>query len=286
MRSKFAYIRPRKLSEALELLELHKAEAKVSAGMTDLMAEIKDGRLTSSLLIDINRLDELNFIHDAGDHIRIGPLATHAELAASQLIRENIPVLAESAGHLGSPQIRNIGTLGGNISNASPCADTLPALTVLEAEVILKSRRGQRTLPITDFYLGPYQTVLSPDEMLTEIFIPKMNRRWQMTYHKVARRKALAPSRLSLAVQGMVEKDTITAIRISVGACTPTPSRAREAEEFLNGRVLSTANLQKTAQLTTQGVLRRTGLRHSSLYKKPVIESLMLKALKEVFRQG
>ena len=286
MRAEFSYLRARSLAEALDLLDRRGNEIKVAAGMTDLMMEVKEGYLRAPYLLDINPIKELKFIHDSGDSIQIGPMVTHAELASSELIKQAAPVLAEAAGSVGSPQIRNIGTIGGNIGNASPAADTLPALAVLNSTVTLSGKGGSRTLPLVEFFLGPYTTVCRPREMLTKIKIPKLGRQWQGVFVKLARRKALAPSRISLAVLALTKDRKIKDVRISVGATTPTPNRMREAEAYLEDRVCSDDDLSHAAFLTAEEVIRRSGLRHSSHYKRPAIEGLVLKAFRVLFRRG
>jgi len=282
MRSDFAYIRTESLTETLELLHEYGPQAQVAAGMTDLMIEVKDGRLKSSLLIDISRLAELKLIEDRGDRLVLGPLATHADIGASPLVRQAAGVLAEAAQSIGSPQIRNVGTIGGNIGNASPAADTLPALTVLQANVTVTSREGQRILPITEIFLGPYRTVLSPRELITEISIPRLTGQPRSRFIKLARRKALATSRLSLALLAFFRDARLEEIRISAGATTPTPCRLREAESFLRDQFLSSEVIVQAARLASREMIRRTGLRGSSSYKVPALQGLFINALNEM----
>ncbi len=283
MRSEFAYQRPRSLAEALVLLDERGPEAQVAAGMTDLMIEVKEGRLKSSLLVDITRIQALRYIEEREESICLGPLVTHAELASSEIIRRDAPVLALAAQSVGSPQIRNVGTIGGNIGNASPAADTLPALMVLGAEVVIRRKEGQRSLPIGEVFLKPYQTVLRPGEILAEISFPKLGRDKRSAFLKLGRRKALATARLNLAVTAEVKDERIQEVRLSVGSATPIPCRMREAESFLQNKKPSVEIIARAAGLTAQEMIRRSRVRASSAYKAPAVEGLTIKALKEVF---
>ncbi|MBW2038123.1 MAG: xanthine dehydrogenase family protein subunit M [Deltaproteobacteria bacterium] len=283
MRSEFAYICPSSLGEALEILKDNGERARVIAGGTDLMTEIREGKLGADFLVDITRIPELRFVREEGDQICLGPLINHAELASSGLIKEGGDILGRAAQNVGSPQIRNMGTIGGNIVNASPAADTIPALVVLGAKVTLQRKGGERTLPITDLYLGPYRTVIEPQEILTEISFAKLDDGWRHSFVKLARRKALAIARINIAALAKVEGRRAKEVRVSVGSCTPTPCRMGEVEALFREEVPSVALIEEAAQRVAQEMVKRSGVRPSTEYKRPAVQGLVKKALLDVF---
>lgn len=286
MWSEFAYTSPSSLGEALEILENYGERARVIAGGTDLMIAIKEGRLGAELLVDISRIPNLSFIGEEGNRIRIGPLLTHGEVASSGPIKKGASVLGRAAHCVGSPQIRNMGTIGGNIVNASPAADTVPALVVLGAQLVLKRKGEERSLPIADFYLGPYSTVIRPQELLTEISFPKFGDGWRSSFIRLARRKALAISRINIAVLARMDEMRAQEVRISVGSSTPTPCRMERAEAVLRDAAPSAEVIEEASRAVAEEMVTRSGVRPSTEYKRPAVQGLVKKALKEVFDTG
>lgn len=286
MKSEFAYSCPSSLGEALEILKDYGERACIIAGGTDLVVAIKKGQLGAELLVDISRIRDLRFISEEGNQIRVGPLITHGEVASSGVIKEGASALGRAAHSVGSPQIRNIGTIGGNIVNASPAADTIPALVVLGAQLVLRRKGGQRTLPIPDFYLSPYRTVIGPEELLTEISFPKLDDGWSSSFIKVARRKALAISRINIAVLAKMDEAKAQEVRISVGSSTPTPCRMEKAEAVLRDAVPSVEVIEDAALAVAEEMVARSGVRSSTEYKRPAVQGLAERALKEVFEIG
>jgi len=287
VRSEFAYTSPSSLGEALEILKDYGERACVIAGGTDLMIAIREGELRAELLVDISRIPELQFIAEEGNQICIGPLVTHGELASSALIKKRASVLGRAANSVGSPQIRNMGTIGGNIINASPAADTIPALVVLGAQVVLKRKGGEeRNLPITDFYLGPYKTVIGPQELLTKITFAKLDDGWKSSFIKLARRKALAISRINIAVLAKMDGIRGKEVRVSVGSSTPTPCTMEKAEAVLRGAVPSATVIEEASRIVAEEMVARSGVRPSTEYKRPAVQGLVKRALQEVFNIG
>ncbi len=286
MKSEFTYISPRSLEEALKILEDRGEGAQVIAGGTDLMIQIREGKLGAGLLVDITYIPELRFIREEGNQIKLGPLVTHAELASSGVIKNGASVLERAAHSVGSPQIRNMGTIGGNIINASPAADTIPALVVLDAQVTLMRKGRKRTLPITDLYIGPYKTIIEPHELLVEITFTKLDDGWRSSFIKLARRRALAIARINIAALAKMEGAKAKEVRISVGSSTPTPCRMGEVETLLTGEVPSLALIEEAALKAAQEMVKRSGVRPSTKYKRPAVQGLVEKALREVFDLG
>ena len=278
MRPEFRYFRPKDLREALEAL----AEGgRPLAGGTDLVVDLKEGKIRPELLVDISRLEELRFLETSDGLIRMGPLLTHREIATSELLRSEALPLALASAQMGSPQIRNVGTLGGNICNASPAADTLPALMVLEAELVLQGLRGRRTVPFGRFFVGPYMTVLEPGELLVEVRFRGL-RGFKGGFWKVGRRRAFAQSRINLALALKVEDGLVQEARVSVGSSTPTPVRMNAAEEALRGKPTEEGVLREAARQAAEAVASLSGRRPSASHKLPAIEGLLWRALQEV----
>jgi len=288
MISPFQYKIPLTLQEACDLLWESGGKAKVIAGGTDLVIGLRKGDLKPPLLIDITRLPELHGIEEKNGLITIGAGVTHAELSSSALLKKNGKILSEAASEIGSPQIRNLGTIGGNIVNASPAADTVPALMVLDAAGEVISREGKRKVPLADLFKGPYETALKPCEILTRISFERLSADTRCSFVRLARREAMAIARMSVALALRIgrEEDRIEDIRISVGAVTPTPHRIADAEVFLKGRSPDRDLFKEASRKVSESILGRSGMRASSSYKVPVVEALFIRALEEALREG
>jgi len=289
----FDYIVPQSLGQALNFLQENGKKTKILAGGTDLLIDLRrgwgrDGRDLKEIkfLLDLGRVSELSFIEIRDDKIAIGPLTTHRELSESPLIREHGPLLSWAAQKVGSVQIRNLGTIGGNVVNASPAADLVPVLVALGAELKLESYKGERSLPIESFYLAPYQTVIRPEEILTEISFPKPVLGTRFCFLKLARRKGMAKARMNLAVMAQVENGLISDIRISPGSTTPIPGRISSAEDVLKGKVPTSQLIFEASLRVSEEMVKRCGYRWSTEYKKPVIETLTRRALHQVLGIG
>jgi len=288
---RFRYAAPRTIREAVEILSLAREKgvtARVLAGGTDLMVQLRDKEVAPDLVVDISRISILQMIERMGNEIRIGPVVTHAMLATSDLVREYVGVLSEAAKTVGSPQIRNLGTLGGNIVNASPAADTIPALVILEANLILTGPEGERKIPITDFFKGPYKTIIAPDELLTGVLVPLPPPSGRSVFLKLARRKALAIARMNLACMLYYnrQKEVFEWVRLCVGSSTPRPVRMTAAEKALEGQRFSDAVLQSAGAAAAEQMVQLSGLRSSTAYKKPVVGDFVMRAVRLAVEKG
>ena len=278
----------KKLEEALDYLDKF-SEAKILAGGTDLLVNIhkKSPRLPQfKVMINISQVSELKFVTRFNNFVEIGSLVTHADLINVPLVKNNFPILVAAAQLIGSVQIRNRGTIGGNIVNASPAADLLPPLIALKAEVELVSKKEKRILSIEKFLSGPYQTKLHPGEILTKIRIPILGSGYYANFQKIGRRKALSIARLNLAVvtkigQGNIFQDT----RVVPGSATPYPQSLPETERGINGQSISDINLEKMGKLISQEMVSITGERWSTPYKKPVIATLFGRAMEKIIQE-
>jgi CO/xanthine dehydrogenase FAD-binding subunit len=277
----FEYIRPQSLDQSLDSLAAHGSDASVLAGGTDLLIEWR--RLSGNaptIVIDISRINELKGISSNNGSISIGSLATHRQVLDSPLVREFAPLLSSAAGAIGSPQIRNRGTVGGNIMNAAACADTVPPLIVLGATITLRSKAGSRQLNLEDLFVVPYQTNARPDEVLSSIQFPKLTRSIRTSFIKLGRRNALSISRLSVAA--LLERDNegrIIDARIVPGAAFPRWRRVTEAEQMLVGERGSEKLFAAVGQKVSAILRKETGRRWSSEYKEPVLSVLVRRAL-------
>jgi CO/xanthine dehydrogenase FAD-binding subunit len=276
----FDYRIPATLGEACDLLWDFREEGKIIAGGTDLVIELRKGDLRPRCLIDITRIETLRKIEDRGSSISIGAGVTHSELASSPLIRQFGKVLSEAASWIGSPQVRNLGTLGGNIVNASPAADTLPPLMVLDAVGKIVSKEGERDIPFPQLFRRPYETILKPHEILARVHFPKLPLTIKNSFIRLARREAMAVARMSVAVIVRLERGRFEDVRISIGSVTPTPRRMSEAEGVLKGRAPDEEGLKLAAHRVSETMIRQSGMRPSTSYKKPVIETLLLRAMR------
>ncbi|MEK7703568.1 MAG: FAD binding domain-containing protein, partial [Myxococcota bacterium] len=219
----FEYVPARSVAEATAALAEYRERARVLAGGTDLLVELRrPNASTPEAVVDIGGIDALGGIGDAGDDLTLGPLTRHTQLQRSALVQRHARLLGVACASVGSPQIRNRGTLGGNIMNAATCADTVPPLVALGARLTLQAR-GQRTVNIEDFFVKPYKTRAEPDEVLVQVTLTKLPAGATSAFIKLGRRNALSISRLSVAaVLVRDERGVFTEARIVPGAALPT----------------------------------------------------------------
>jgi CO/xanthine dehydrogenase FAD-binding subunit len=277
----FEYKVPRTIEEACDLLWRAEGKARIIAGGTDLVIGLRNGNHNPHLLIDITRIEELRKIEEINGSISIGAAATHSEIASASLVKKYGKVLSDAASEIGSPQIRNLGTIGGNIVNASPAADTIPPLMVLNAMGRVVSKEGIKEVPLVHLFKGPYQTTLKPHELLAQIIFLKLSSEVRSSFVRLARRDAMAIARISIAIVLQIEKNRIEDIRIAVGSVTPTPQRMSEAETFLKGKAPDEEFIQKTSLKISETMIRQSGIRPSTSYKRPVVEALFVRAMRK-----
>ncbi len=279
--SPFDYKSPSTIKEVIELLWKADGKAKIIAGGTDLVIGLRNGDHTPQFIIDITRIEVLREIGEKNGTISIGAAVTHSEIASSSLVKKYGKVLSDAASEIGSPQIRNIGTIGGNIINASPAADTIPPLTVLNAMGRVVSREGEKEVPLSQVFKGPYETDLKPHELLVEVTFQKLPADMRCSFIRLARRNAMAIARMSVAILLQTKKDRIEDIRISVGSVTPIPQRMSEAEVFLRGKSPDEEALKRTSLKVSEAMIHRSGVRPSTSYKRPVVEALFKRAMRK-----
>lgn len=284
------------LEEALALKAEYGARGHFIAGGTDLLVGLRaqSPSLPPVEVIDITRigkLDGISLVNSAGskraDSVRLGPLVTHAQIAASSNLQKWAMLLAEASAEIGSPQIRNRATIGGNIANGASCADTVPPLIALGAELTLRSVRGARRVLLEEVTTAPYETILAPDEMITEIDFPPIPGRSGSAFVKLGRRNALSISRMSIAVvvvQG--DQKTIKDLRIAAGSVVPTVRRFRSVESVLRGESATIDRITAAGEALAAEMVRISGRRWSTPYKEPVVAALLRRALERAIARA
>ncbi len=279
-----SYYAPQRLEDLLDVLAEKRETARVLAGGTDFVVAMREGKLNCEDIVALHKVPELKGIQLQGDTIVVGAMTTHTELAKSPLINEKAWLLAQAAAAVGSPQIRNAGTVGGNIVNASPAADTVPALVALDARVKIVKKGGVREMPLEDVFLGMGKTKLAADEIIQEIIFPALDKRTGSAFIKLARRNALAISRVSIAaivgLSGHESQDsTFTDCRIALGAVAPNPFRVRSAEKALIGCSFDAGSLDSCVEAAFQEISITLGQRASAIYKKKAGPALVRRAI-------
>jgi carbon-monoxide dehydrogenase medium subunit len=268
---RFEYFSCRSLDEVYSLLSAHRDEIKVLAGGTDLLIKMKHKTMTPRYLVDIKRIPDLKYIeHDEDSGLRIGALTTVQSIRNSAIIRKRFPVLYESVCVLGTRQVRNLATLGGNLCNASPAAECAPALLTLEARAKITRPDGERVIPLEEFFLGPGVTALEAEELLTEIQIPNPPFGSKGIYLKHSTRRidvAIVGTAMTVDLDGEFCND----IRIALGAVGPTPFRARKAEDLLRGRKLNADVLDETARMASELSFPIDDMRGRADYRKDMV---------------
>lgn len=271
----FNYFSCKTIEEACSLLAAHKDEARVLAGGTDLLIKMKHRKTTPRYLIDIKRIPDLNYIrHDEHEGLRIGALTTIQAIRNSSLIKKKFSVLHQAASVLGTRQVRNLATLGGNLCNGSPAAESAPALLTLEARVTIEGPGGQRTLPVEEFFLGPDRNALKEGEILTTIQFPDTPMHTGGMYIKHSTRR-IDVAIVGVAIVITLDDQVCRDIKIALGSVGPMPFRAREAEKVLKGQKLSKAIFAKAAQTAAEESFPIDDIRGYADYRKKMVETLV-----------
>ncbi len=253
-------------------------DAMIYAGGTDLLVKIRSCAVTTDCLICMERLNELKGVRVEAGEIIIGALTTHREMLDSPIVQRDLPLLYNALKNLGSPPIRNMGTLGGNIVTASPAGDTLPPLYISNAHLEIRSRDSSRLAPIESFILGPGRVDMGPGEVVSQVVINKNTRFMVHHYEKVGRRSALACSVVSMAaLMNISEDNTISEIRLAWGSVGPTVMRFRDIETFLVGRTLTVRGIEDAIRKVQQSVMPIDDVRASAAYRREVAGRLMLR---------
>jgi len=273
------YLVPGSLDEALEMLGRYRGAARIIAGGTDIVPAARKGAESARVLVDISRIPGLDAIRQDGEIVRVGPLATHTAVALSGLIREKGMALAEGASRLGSPQIRNIGTVAGNIVNAQPGADTVIPLLALDGSVTILSTQGERSVPLAELFTGVGRTTIdSTKEIVTQLSFRATGKGEASAAMRLAKRKTLVLPILTVAVVVGTDpaRKTFTKARIAVGPVATTPMRCTAAEAILAGNPIGEEVIRKAAAEAEKAANPRTSLiRGTSEYRKAMVAVLV-----------
>ncbi len=267
------------LQEVLTLLQQHENTSKVIAGGTDLIIQLRECKVTPQVLIDVSSLEEIKGIEIIENRVSIGAATTFTQLVNSPFLNNGLEGLKEAAKSVGSPQIRNIATVGGNICNASPAADIIPPLLVLDSELYISDINKSRTISLEKFLIDKGQVDLKTNELLCHIQFNNIKNNQGLGFSKLGLRKSLAIARISVAVWVEVEENTYKQVRIATGACSKLGVREREVEALLLGKPVEEKTMQLGAEALKTQLEKRLAGRKGMEYKREAIQGVFKEAL-------
>ena len=270
----YKLITPASLDEALTLLAADSAEWRPFAGGTDLMVLLEAGKLPHLNYVNIWNLPELRSIEVTDSAVSIGALTTYSDIQAHQLLRKEFPMLGQAASETGGLAIQNRGTLGGNIANASPAADSPPALLAYDATIELISAKGTRTVSYKDFHTGYKQMTLRPDELVARIHLPRTRASWSHFYRKVGTRKAQAISKICFAAVARMEGKVCVEVRIALGSVAPIPLRCVQTENVIRQQVMDEKLIAQAVNKLAQEISPISDIRSTRDYRLRVSQNL------------
>ncbi len=282
---KFEYLEPTSLQETFGLLEKHGDDARVIAGGTSLLIMMRQRLLMPKVVISLARIPHFDRItYDAADGLRIGAGARHRDIELSAIVKEHYPILHETFHKVAQPRIRNMGTLGGNLSAGDPLTDPGASLIALDAEVTLSSSGGQRTLPLEEFFIDYYETALKPGEILTEIHVPPAQRPgW--AHIKFTPRSVEDFATVGVAITLQAVNGTCKDVRLALNSVASTIVRAKRAEAVLRGRPATDATLREMGEIASTEVDPTDDNRGSSDYKREMVKVLVRRAAQEALQR-
>ncbi len=274
---------PKTIDEALSLLSQYRGKAKVIAGGTDIAPKLKRREIKApAYIIDLKGIPDLDYIkYDEGSGLSLGALVTIRAVETSSIIREKFSVLLQAAESMASTQVRNRATIVGNICNAVPSADSAPALLSLDATVKLISQKGERIVNIEDFFTGPNETVVTDEEILQEIQMPKLPPNSRGRYLKLTPRRSMDLAIVGVAVVIIPEDGICKDIRIALGAVSPTPIRASKAESIIKGQRLNDELIERVAQIAAEECCPISDHRASAEYRTEMVKVLTRRAINQ-----
>lgn len=278
----YELVAPGSVTSVLALLAQAPGEWLPIAGGTDLMVLYAAGKLNARKLVSIWNLPELRRIEVTTQEVRIGAACTYTDLRQHEIVQREFPLLATAARWTGGIANQNRGTLGGNIVNASPAADSLPALLVYEADLILISARGERRLAYNDFHTGYKKNLLAADELIQEIRLPRRYSRHLSYSHKVGARNAQAIAKICVAALGRLENGVVSDIRVAAGSVAPVPLRLKKTEETLRGKVLDKTVMQHARETAISEIRPIDDIRSTARYRSAVLGNLVVEFLEKL----
>lgn len=271
----FKYLSPESVEAAISFYGAHSETAKYMAGGTDVIVKVKEGWIEPDYLISLKKIREMGDLHknEATGELSIGALVTHATLEKSLMIRREYPIIFDAVSNIGSLQVRNVGTIGGNLINAVPSADGAIPLIALDGVALLHGPKGERSCKVIDLFVAPYQTILTPGEILKKITIPPQAPRTGSGYTKFGRRAAMELPLIGIGVLLTLEEDlkTCSKARICLGVAAPTPMRAYGAEAFLVGKQISEEVLIEAGNMAADESKVRDSIRGKAWHRREMI---------------
>ncbi len=277
------YHRPKTVAETIDILNAN-SNAAILAGGTDLLVEIKKGIRQHSDLISLSDVNELKFIKEDKENVIIGAATTHNEIIKSELIKKLLPALAQTSAKVGSEQVRNMATVGGNICTAASCCDTAPVLMAYHANMEIVGRGGAKVIPMKDFFIFNKKTILQKGEVVTRIIIPKPAQGTGVHYEKFGLREAMSISVVSVAISVRVDHKMVTDSCVVIGAVAPTPRISQNAISLLTGSNLSyltegSEMLEKIGQAASDDSIPIDDIRGGAQYRRDVLKTLTQRAV-------
>jgi aerobic carbon-monoxide dehydrogenase medium subunit len=267
----FDYVRPNNLSELFDALSHYGSKAKLLAGGTDLTIALKERMISPEVIIDLNHVRrELAGIDASKNSVKIGAMTTYTEIETNPTVMRYARALSEAASQVGTYQIRNLGTIGANLANGSPAADTAPPLIVLNAKIHLRNKNGEREMPVEDFMTGVKKTAIRPDEIITSIEIPISNR-LSSFWMRSAKRNENVISVVSVAVASEILSGRFGGSRIALGAVAPTPILAKESSSKLTGSPIGPETIEKVSNLAAKESKPISDVRASADYRRQLV---------------
>lgn len=277
---RFSYFAPRNIPEAFNILDQYQDRAKLLAGGTDLIVQMNNQDLNPQHLVDLKTVAELKGIYISKEVLRIGSLTTISEIESSEAIAKIIPFLSEAAKTVGSIQIRNRATIGGNLCRAAPSADLIPPLLVLDSQLKIQNSHCARVVPLENFFCGPGKTILSPNEILTEIIIPTPPSSGIGIYLKHGPRQTMDLAVVGVAIFLICDSNfACERARIAFASVAPTPLRARKAEEVLQGKNLTEDVINQVATVASGEINPISDVYGDDWYKRAIGEVLVRRAI-------
>jgi len=271
----FKYLSPTSVEEAISFYGQHSETSKFVAGGTDVIVKLKEGWMEPDFLISLKKIKEFSELHknEATKELSIGALVTHAVLEKSLMIKNEYPIIYDAVSNIGSLQVRNVGTIGGNLINAVPSADGAVPMIALDGVALLHGPEGERSVEVKDLFVKPYETVLKPGEILKKITIPPQKANTGSAYIKFGRRAAMELPLIGIGVLLTLDTDleTCTRARIVLGVAAPTPMRAFEAEKSLVGQKINEEILVKAGQIAADESQVRDSVRGKAWHRKEMI---------------
>ena len=278
----FEYSTPSSIKEACALLLELGDKGKVLAGGTDLLVQMKQKTVDANHIVSLKQIGSLNYTKDDNGWIRIGAMTPLQDIVDSKLIREKIGVVAEAASQIGSVQVRTRGTIGGNVCNASPAADTIPPLICLDAILTILGPSGERKTKIESFFRGPGKVDLQYGELVTEIGVRVPEQNTKSVYLKLGRRKAVEIAIVGVGATGVVRNGRCESIRVALGSVAPTPIRAKKAEEVLKDGPLGSERILSASDEAGSECRPISDVRGSASYRRKMVKALVGRALQSI----